>query len=105
MMYDQLFQYLQDFNKWEMKWVTCDEAWDTKSGLPKLTRELYDEYVVLQDRRAELVKSLVEFSPAAKAWHDEREKRKADFLAQLQKDDAEGFIRFFGVSKEEKPNG
>jgi hypothetical protein len=49
-------RYLLDFAKvalvvfraweqWEASWILCGEAWDTPSGLPRLTQELYDAYV------------------------------------------------------------
>lgn len=56
MMNDEAIQLLKDIEKWEAKWILDDKAWNTSDGLPKLTFELYDEWIVLQGRRNKIIK-------------------------------------------------
>ncbi len=52
----EAFKLLQDIEKWEAKWVLDDRSWSTSDGLPKLTQELYDEWIALQTRRNRIIK-------------------------------------------------
>lgn len=42
---------LKRIDHWEGSVILADEVWATSDGMPKLTRELYDQWIELQDER------------------------------------------------------
>jgi len=45
--------FMEKLEAWEAKLIMTDECW--KNGLPKLTQELYDEWIALQQERNKLL--------------------------------------------------
>lgn len=43
--------FLKRIDDWEGSVILSDEVWATSDGMPKLTRELYDQWIELQDER------------------------------------------------------
>lgn len=52
---DEYISFLKDLEQFEADWIMCDECWDTEDGMPKFTKEFYDRWIELQNKRNKLL--------------------------------------------------
>ena len=52
----ELAEVLKDYERWEASLILSNEAW--QNSLPTFTQELYDRWMVLQNRRNEALARL-----------------------------------------------
>jgi hypothetical protein len=55
---DELLKISEMYEQWETNLINCEKAWETRSGLPTLTQELYDELIEIQNKRNAILKKI-----------------------------------------------
>lgn len=54
----ELIEISKLYEQWETDLINCEKAWNTLSGLPQLTRELYDKLIEIQNIRNNILKKM-----------------------------------------------
>lgn len=55
---DELLAISEMYEKWETDLILTEKVWNTMSGLPQLTQELYDELIIIQGKRNNILKKI-----------------------------------------------